>query len=336
LCGLLAASFFVWGANDQVAVKVIADQSLEFTVAEGRVRLPLYASSPLNSDSPSSDIERAVVVIHGTLRNADVYWRSTQKAAQGAPEASAHTLLIVPQFLAVPDARAHQLPPGTLFWPLEGWKGGDAAVGPLPVSSFMALDALLRHLADRVRYPRLTEVVVAGHSAGAQVVQRYAVVGEGEADLRALGVTVRYVVANPSSYLYFSADRPQTVSAGCTHYNQWKYGWENAPAYAQKLSPIEYETRYASRDVIYLLGTADINPHHPALDTSCSGEAQGPYRYARGHAYFDYLHQRQPQLRHRVWDVPSVGHDGERMLGSACGLMALFGDPRSASDCLRS
>jgi hypothetical protein len=35
--------------------------------------------------------------------------------------------------------------------------------------------------------------------------------------------------------------------------------------------------------VIYLLGTADTNPDHPALDKSCMAEAQGPYRYVRGH-----------------------------------------------------
>jgi pimeloyl-ACP methyl ester carboxylesterase len=94
-------------------------------------------------------------------------------------------------------------------WTLRGWIGGGAAVGPAPIGSFEALDAMLAMLADRKRFPALTRVVVAGHSGGGQVVQRYAVVGEGPAALAAVGVDVRYVVANPSSYLYFDASRRQ-------------------------------------------------------------------------------------------------------------------------------
>jgi hypothetical protein len=30
---------------------------------------------------------------------------------------------------------------------------------------------------------------------------------------------------------------------------------------------------------------------------------------------------------HRVFDVPDIGHDGDRMLTSACGLAALFDLP---------
>jgi len=85
--------------------------------------------------------------------------------------------------------------------------------------------------------------------------------------------------------------------------------------------------------VVYLLGTADTNPNHPALDKSCAGEAQGPYRFARGHAFFAYLQARHPTgLAQRLWEVPGVGHDGARMLGSACGLAALFDKPGCASE----
>ena len=73
---------------------------------------------------------------------------------------------------------------------------------------------------------------VAGHSGGAQVVQRYAIAGKGELALTGEGVGVRYVVANPSSYAYFSAERPEpAIAAACPDYNHWKYGMEARPAY---------------------------------------------------------------------------------------------------------
>ena len=86
--------------------------------------------------------------------------------------------------------------------------------------------------------------------------------------------------------------------------------------------------------MIYLLGTADTNPNHPALDKNCKGEAEaeGPYRYARGHAYVDYMKARdQGTPNHSVWDVAGVGHNGDKMLTSACRLAALFDLPGCAA-----
>lgn len=219
--------------------------------------------------------------------------------------------------------------------------GGEPAHGPAPVSSFEAIDAILTRLADRTLFPHLKTVVVAGHSGGGQVVERYAVVGKGEAALAAKGVHVRYVVANPSSYVYFSADRPLPAggtgpfadAAACPAFNHWKYGFEAPPPYVAGMTVAALESRFVARDVIYLLGTADIDPNHPALDKSCAGEAEGPYRLARGHAFFAYLQARHPTgLAHRLWEVPGVAHDGGKMLGSACGLAALFDKPGCASN----
>jgi hypothetical protein len=144
--------------------------------------------------------------------------------------------------------------------------------------------------------------------------------------LKAENVAIRYVVANPSSYAYFSADRPEPqIAASCPGYNNWKYGMEARPPYLASPGAAELEQRYASRQVIYLLGTRDTNPNHPALDKSCMAEAQGPYRYARGHSYAAAMAARAGGTpNHRLWDVPDVGHDGDRMLTSPCGLAALF------------
>jgi len=343
LC-LVVCGYPVQAADEQAPnrqpVKAVADRRLEVKTAAGTGVLALYASHPLESDDTQADIERAVLVVHGRLRNADVYWRSAQRARQAAPAQGPHTLLVVPQFLTERDLAAHRLAPDTLRWSLGGWEGGEAAMGPAPISSFEAIDAILAVLADRRRFPKLTQVVIAGHSGGGQVVQRYAVVGEAQARLAAAGIKLRYVVANPSSYLYFNAERPQDdgtfaplAARSCPSVDRWKYGWNGAPAYARRLAPEEYERRYTVRDVVYLLGGADIDPQHPALDKSCAGEAQGPHRLARGRAYVSYLRLRHPELRQAVHVVAGVGHDGEHMLGSACGLAALFDEPSAIPAC---
>jgi hypothetical protein len=77
--------------------------------------------------------------------------------------------------------------------------------------------------------------------------------------------------------------------------------------------------------VIYLLGEDDTDPAQVDLDTSCSGEAQGPERLDRGKAYFRYLKARHSQdFRHRLWFVAGVAHQGSRMVDSACGIAAVF------------
>ncbi|MBM7851913.1 pimeloyl-ACP methyl ester carboxylesterase [Methylopila capsulata] len=282
-------------------------------------------------------MRRAIVLVHGRLRNADVYFRSAETARAAAGEQAAGALLVAPQFLADPDADlAGGLPPDALRWTPEGWMGGEAATAPAPISSFEALDALVARLADRRLFPNLAEIVVAGHSGGGQVVQRYAATSQ-EADALAKdrapgGAVVRFVVANPSSYLYFSPERPMAGGgfaaldlATCPRADRWKYGLADRPPYAAGRSGAEIEAAYLSRDLTMLLGAEDRNPNHPALDKSCAAEAQGPNRMERGLAYARYLAARHgAAFRHVVRVVPGVGHDGDGMFTSPCGVEALF------------
>jgi pimeloyl-ACP methyl ester carboxylesterase len=302
-------------------VKVVADARLS---VGGQGLLPLYLSRDWSMPLPA--IARAVIVLHGRLRNADDYYISAHTAQVAAGDDGKSALMIVPQFLAEVDIEAHKLPADTLRWSPQGWEGGDPALAPHPVSSFEALDAVLAKLSDRRIFPNLKQVVVAGHSGGGQVAQRYAIAGKGETALSRQHIDVRYVVANPSSYAYFSSERPApAIAASCPGYNNWKYGMDQRPPYLVDATAATLEQRYVERDVIYLLGTLDTKP---AADKSCMGEAQGPHRYARGHAYVDAMAKRDHGTpNHRVWDVAGVGHDGDKMLTSKCGLAALFDIP---------
>jgi hypothetical protein len=323
-------------------VKVVADRQLPVsTAARGKGILPVYLSldgKKTDGVKPMPGVTRALVIFHGKLRNADVYNQSGLDAIKAAGEAGKETLLVTPQFLQKIDTDEHHLASDVLRWAPEAWMAGDNALnGP---SSFDAIDAILTYLANRTMFPNLKTVVLAGHSGGGQVMQRYAVVGRGGETLMHAGIHVRYVTANPSSYVYFSPERPvldpkgdftfEKPAKSCFgKYDRWKYGVNDPPPYVGGESFASLEERYLRRDVVYLLGTNDIDPNHPALDKTCSGEVEGPYRFFRGKAYFKYMELRHPELAkesatQKLWFVPGVEHDGDKMLNSPCGLAALF------------
>ncbi|MFP3540410.1 alpha/beta hydrolase [Pseudomonas protegens] len=319
---LLALLLCLGGCGAQAAeqgVKVISPQRLPL---EGG-QLALGLSQDWRQPLPG--VERALIIVHGRLRNAQTYLHSGQSAAGQAGQ-STTTLVIAPQFLNQGDIARHQLPDALLRWKGNGWMAGEPSVSPQAISSYAVLDAILQRLEDRKRFPALKEVVIAGHSGGAQVVQRYALSTGSHPELEKAGIGLRYVIANPSSYAYFDAWRPVAFEpASCPGFNDWKYGLNRLPAYAGGHSPAQLEQGYVTRDITYLLGQQDTDPNHPALDKSCAAETQGAYRLIRGHNYFDYLVRRHPQgLLQRLVEVPGVGHDGDRMFTSPEGQAAVF------------
>ncbi|WP_285348643.1 alpha/beta hydrolase [Pseudomonas sp. ME-P-057] len=307
-------------AADQ-AVKSISPDRLQIN---GTTQATLGLSQ--NWVHPSPQVQRVVIVFHGRLRNAQTYLRSVERAANQSRQRS-KTLLIAPQFLDEKDIAAHRLPDAVLRWHANDWMAGEKSLGAKPVSSFVVIDHILKRLSDSKLFPNLKEIVIAGHSGGAQVVQRYAMIGGKEdALLKKEGIKLRYVIANPSSYAYFDATRPMPVDAAtCPTFDTWKYGLNKLPAYAGKETPAELEAAYVKRDITYLLGELDTDPEHPALDKDCGAEAQGPQRLVRGHNYFDYLSKRHPEgLNQRLVEVKNVGHNGDAIFTSPEGQMALF------------
>ena len=316
LLGLMLTCSTPWAAEH--GVKVISPDRFHLEAGDLSLGLSQDWSKPL------PHVTRVLIIVHGRLRNAQTYLQSAEDAAEHAGQ-SANTLVIAPQFLNALDVKRNQLDSRVLRWNGNDWMAGEASTGPGPVSSYGALDQIIKHLGNRTLFPALKEIVVAGHSGGGQVVQRFALTGHDHPLLQTEGIRLRYVVANSSSYAYFSPQRPVKFDpASCPGFNAWKYGLQNLPAYARGQSAEQLERAYVSRNITYLLGQQDTDPNHPALDKSCEAESQGAYRLIRGHNYFDYLKQRHPQLSHTLVEVPGVGHDGDAMFTSPEGQKVLF------------
>ncbi|MGD2153595.1 MAG: hypothetical protein PVG79_10035 [Gemmatimonadales bacterium] len=239
-----------------------------------QLTLRYYRSHPLDRTNPG--VARAVVVVHGTNRNADDYFEN-MIAATRAADALETTVVVAPNFLTADDLPAAY----EAYWTSSGWKRGYLSLNSVEqVSSYTGVDRIVAALADEARFPDLESVVVTGHSAGGQYVHRYAAGNRVEQTLD--GIAVRYIVANPSSYLYLGPERAVSGTldefylpdrSACPGYNSWHYGLENLNEYMSTVPLEEIRTQLLTRDVIYLLGDADSLSR--SLDTSCAAMLQG-------------------------------------------------------------
>ncbi|WP_413456730.1 hypothetical protein [Herbaspirillum huttiense] len=281
-----------------------------------------------------SHVVRAVIIVHGVKRNADAYFALGEDLLQRAQLTPGNTLLLAPNFMAHKDPG---ILPGMPVWGGDAWMQGEASIrGVKGVTSFAAMDDLLRWLADPRRFPDLREIVLIGHSAGAQLMQRHALMSPVPEILQQAGLHLRYVLSSPSSYLYLSPERPQgaglaiPATGACAGYDDYRYGLGQAPDYLarQHLDARQLFVRYAGRDVRYLVGGRDVDPAHRYLDRSCAAALQGPTRLARQLAYLDdeqFLAKRwQVQVQHPQQVIPDAAHGASRLYRSPLALAMIF------------
>jgi predicted outer membrane repeat protein len=322
----------------------VSDSRITFKLQGHALKIPYYRTDPLGGSY--SNITRAVVFVHGIGRDGHGYYDAVVHAA-GDANVDDYTIIIAPQFLIEEDIIENALDDYVLFWSLEGWVQGDdsqsttAHPRPAAISSFSVVDTILIRLARQ--NINLRKIVVAGHSAGGQFVNRYSIGNQVEQALRDdFGITVSYVVANPSSYMYLDHARwiqgtqydyavPDSVP--CPLYNHYKYGFDGLTTahYMGRVDDLTLIERFRTRRVTYLLGTADTLTEY--LDQECPATMQGRRRYDRGIIYRHYLEHfynetSRPCLQ-MFADVPGVGHSGWGMIHSAGGRFALFDDGTS-------
>ncbi|MEZ5403931.1 MAG: serine hydrolase [Bryobacteraceae bacterium] len=305
----------------------------------GERYVSIYRNYPVQTGAHPG-IQRALVMVHGAGRNANDYYGTAMAAAVAAGKLE-RTILVAPHFKAN-DGKGCKDPgePEEALFPCGGWREGEAALNRdagRAVHSYDFVDRALELFNDKDRFPDLREVVVAGHSAGGQFVQRYAGINRAESAMR---VPVRYVVANPSTYMYLSDIRPRSTttcspqggctvpfapywdSENCTTYNQFKYGLEKLTGYAAGVGAEAIRGQYAKRAITYMVGELD-RQRDPSLDKTCPAMAQGPNRYERGVNFWNYAKE-QLQAAHPLAVAPGCGHSATCMYAGATGLKVLF------------
>ena len=328
------------------------------TLGGGPSRSLIYRSYSL--DVRNEQITRALVMVHGTNRDADNYYRNALASAF-LGNALEDTVVISPRIASNDRGCQDTLAANEVSYSCGGdsWRSGGTASSNEKLTSFDFIDEVLRKLAGKKAFPNLKHIVVAGHSAGGQFVNRYEMANQVH---DTLGVPVSYIVANPSSYAYPDNTRPTAAdwpafagapgytpapaagggrrgggaegAAGsavfrqfgdgrnCTTYDLWPYGFEKRSGYTARLTDEQLKKQLASRPTTYLLGEEDVLPLG-GFDGSCPAMAQGPTRLARGLAFSKFVMEKlggHPE----VVVIPECGHNARCMYTDEKALPIVF------------
>ncbi|KAK0209262.1 hypothetical protein DFS33DRAFT_520634 [Desarmillaria ectypa] len=287
--------------------------------------LPVYQTSDLNT----SEVTRAVIILHGKERTCWSDWNSANNALYNAthndPAIKRNEISILsPCFFDEADLEAGAAKNGQLLWGKTTWVDGHRNVAPDSISdfsSFYVLDALVAYYMNTTVYPNLKAVVVGGHSAGGQMTQRYAALRiSTENDDR-----LHFWIANPASLCWLTPDRP-VPNYECEGFDNYKYGLAaNFPAYAtanaRVLARDGIVERYNGRKLSYAWGLKDNGPG----DTRCQALMQGSTHLKRGRNFVSMLEDMGgiPNLTTVDW-VPNTSHNTEKMMASDAGIDKLF------------
>ncbi len=316
----------------------VCPQRFRFTHQQHPVAMPCCWNHPI--DQPNPQINRAIIVVHGVLRNADEYYPNMLAAVQQAGQAE-HTLVIAPQFLVDEDLERFDLSDEVPYWggeSGEGWKRGDDSVSlekfprRVTLSAFEVVDRLVERVADPQTFPNLTTVVIAGHSAGGQYLNRYAAGTAVEQTIPA-GIRLRFIVANPSTYVYLNPERQIDADGqfgippnADPDYDDYKYGLNNLNPYMAAAGAEKILAEYPEKDVVYLLGGEDTR--EAMLEQTPNAALQGKNRLERGQVYYRYLQHLYGEKitqTHKIAIIPCVGHDNAAIWQSEAGLRYLLG-----------
>jgi pimeloyl-ACP methyl ester carboxylesterase len=320
-------------------------------------RVLVYRTHPF--DKKNENIKRVFVFVHGILRDADNHFR-TALAAAFLTNALNDTMIVAPRFASNSSAPGNEngncrdtLAVDEANWICDAqrpdtWRSGGSAVGS-ELSSFDFMDEILSRLARKDVFPNLKTIVVAGHSAGGQFVIRYEMLNQVHDKL---GISISYLVANPSSYAYVDSARltasafPAMISAtapgapasgstgpspaflpyadakNCTGYDIWPYGLKARPGYLSTLTDEQITQQLVVRPVTYLLGEAGVLPLG-VFDVSCPAMAQGTTRLGRGLAFHKYVNEHL-HAHHNLVVVPFCSHSQRCMFTSDVALPLMF------------
>ena len=290
--GTLCSSF---GIDDLTPYKynypiISADKTI--TNDDLALYLPIYSSQSLVEKD--SSIKHAIIAVHGYLRNAD------EMLCLGIQTARERTdTIVVAPYFSIEQVESTEW--GTniqgvtsdylsAYWDSSSWmSGGDNTFDSR--TSYDALDNLVDAIGNSGNFPGLEVVTIAGYSAGAQMVNRYA--WATDIDKNATSKfddwKMRYIISDASSYLYLDSSRPvakcvpkrdkgddvtcqdfeepskETIE-DCDNYDEWKYGIASFPdsgySYLEKVSvekeSLDYRTElFLQKDIRYVFGIQD-------------------------------------------------------------------------------
>ncbi|KAI9686680.1 MAG: hypothetical protein M1820_010584 [Bogoriella megaspora] len=291
-----------------------------------------------------SNIQRAVIVIHGLLRDPWNYENDTLNALAKVttPGINQDSVAVIAPYFPNGDDKGFAYPwtsgkpanqgstTNALVWSGSQWSAGANNQYPYTstnTSAYYVLDTLIQYFDNATLFPNMKQIVLVGHSLGGQMLQRYAIVGP---QLSTRSPVVSWV-GNPDSLAWLSPDRPLST-ADCANYDNYRDGYTNYNQY-----PMTYGTalvaqgrdaliaNFQSKQIAYARGTLDYGDD----SSGCSPFTTGQDRNER---FFFFIKNWGPTCDNPASrscdtvDLIPVSHDNGQMFGSPAGLARLFTD----------
>ena len=316
-----------------VSMPTFPNTNIKYVVDGDTLLQPYYRNISL--DSVSNNVKYAFISLHGDGRNADTHFNIILQASIDVGIQDS-VIILAPMFPIQDDVVQYSLGDDILYWSDSDWNAGDLSRNtqtnprPFRISSFSTMDTIYHRLINN--YSSLEKIVLTGHSAGSQMVVRYASGGRAEQNLSGAEVDFFYIPTNTPSFLYFDDNRVldegvnvfEFGPSDCINASQYKYGLENLNQYMEDTGAEQIIEKFKTSNIIYLIGKYDFG----GQTSTCARMVQGSSRLIRTHVYFSYIGYFYGDVvynTHQMVEIPNADHDFSMIVFSDCGMNALFG-----------
>lgn len=284
---------------------------------------PFYVSHPDTYDP--AQVRRVIISLPGKPRDAwkyvNLHFNVREYLIHNQTIAKDEVLLAAPVFLNQDDKEAGSVEENYIYFKNSHWANGGVSHGPNmthSVTSFRVLDLLAQHFIKTI--PNINQIVFAGHSMGAQAVQRYSVVK----NPKWYDPAMKFWIGNPGSWAWIVSDRPNMNPSNLNGNNcedkidSWPFGIGNASAMPKYVKnndkPDLIRDRFLGRNVRYSLGLLDNGPGN----TQCAAQYQGYSHLQRG-SYFVQSLCKMPNgcpKNHSLVYIAGVSHQDYEMIAA--------------------
>ena len=287
-----------------------------------KAQIPYASNRDISLKAPQ--VERLIVVIHSSSYDPDFYIGTLTSIAADHPKLQEKLLIISPAFYRKDKTTLKDV----VLWQTDPFWGNNRALfqnKEMTVSAFEILDDFISQLLSSGNFPHIKQIVILGHSAGGQFVNRYAAANT---FMDKHTTPVKFLVMAPSSYLYFSPKRANDATR--THfeipdmkktgYNQWGYGLEKLYGFHKKhnITAQKMEKRYPGLKIRYLVGSKDERLSI-TLDMNTEAMLQGLNRKIRAMTYYNHLqeHFGSDITQHQdFFIIDGIGHSAKDLIES--------------------
>ena len=287
----------------------------ESTLISALITVPYYQER-----KDTTKIRRLVLVQSGSPRNS---WGYAALMRNNLLCASMDTsvrvdwnsiMIAAPQWFNQHDRDAGAAQATDLYWTDNEWAYGPMSTGPVQsVSTFDVTDALIdQYFGDKSTFPNLESIVIAGHSEGGSLVQRYAMLRKPDGN----DARISHFAANSGSYAWPIDTRPASGSCAA-QMNVWPYGLQDssssdvAPYAKSWFSKSKVLEAYYGRTIHFLLGDQDNGRGDP----HCQADFEGPNHLVKGKNLQTAEGARGQQAH--TWDiVAGAGHVDYQMFSA--------------------